>query len=101
MKTIGNHIKSRSKFLIALLAFAILPLSSYGAEKKCSSCNGSGSCTVCMGTGKMQCVGCYGTGKRSSGDKCTSCKGTGKVSCPTCKGSGKCKTCIGTGKTGS
>lgn len=45
-----------------------------GEWKRCTVCDGKGSCTFCKGTGRI------------SGDNCKTCRGTGK--CGTCQGNG-------------
>ena len=42
--------------------------------RRCTVCDGKGTCTACKGTGKI------------SGDNCRACKGKGK--CNTCQGNG-------------
>lgn len=42
--------------------------------RRCSVCDGKGTCTACKGTGRI------------SGDNCRACKGSGK--CSTCRGNG-------------
>ena len=67
-------------------------------QTNCTSCNGSGKCSVCKGSGTttidhvggghetVKCSRCHGTGK------CQLCNGTGKISatCTSCNGTG-CK----------
>ena len=45
-----------------------------GKFKRCTTCDGKGSCSSCKGTGRI------------SGDACRTCKGSGK--CPSCGGDG-------------
>ena len=70
--------------------------STYGQPQrsKCSTCNGSGQCIGCAGTGKLIC-------KRhdTNGDgNCTECKNTGFIRCFMCYnyGTGLCDDCKGT-----
>jgi hypothetical protein len=67
----------------------------------CWSCNGSGVCSRCNGTGTREgkCFLCKGTGTRKD-KKCGFCQGTGKRKrkCYKCrKTSGKCSRCKGEG----
>jgi hypothetical protein len=74
---------------------------------ECDACHGEGrvevECKTCNGTGK--CPKCEGTGERDSAlgkgsVHCTACRGTGK--CPDCDGVGSfssvCRVCRGRGK---
>ena len=50
------------------------PFQAQGTFKRCTACDGKGSCSACKGTGRI------------SGDACRNCKGSGK--CPSCRGDG-------------
>jgi hypothetical protein len=45
-------------------------------------------CRQCGGTGEIECLHCYGSGKGPNG-KCNYCKGEKTMACPECGGSGK------------
>jgi len=49
------------------------------------------TCKTCGGSGEVQCVQCYGSGKHGSDPKkpCAYCKGSGKQKCYNCYGSGR------------
>jgi hypothetical protein len=90
----------------------------------CTTCNGTGLCQNCRGTGHFECATCNGTGTivetclacggsgvdamgqvcsacNGSGNltvTCRSCYGRGNFECSLCNGTGKCKTCGGTGE---
>ena len=79
---------------------------------KCKKCNGSGSCSSCLGEGKVVCSKCDGKGKGEeinlnngygSHDviTCPDCNGKGSSKCRPCNASGKCNNCKGTGKSPS
>jgi hypothetical protein len=72
-------MKNFKKFI----GIAILILMVVGMALAVTSC--AFDCPSCDGTGK--CVICNGTGKESDGSVCRTCKGTGI-----------CKECDGTGK---
>lgn len=64
-------------------------------EVECWSCQGSGQCHLCDGTGKKDCL-CVGI----DNGKCWACKGKGRDpwsdTCWLCHGSGLCDDCYGT-----
>lgn len=81
------------------------PRSTHHQTTKCWACNGSGQCSNCSGTGKLQCYNCGGTGSitdpyTGKTTTCNVCRGTGQVHCNHCNGSGTCSVCHGTGQTG-
>ena len=109
---------------LLLSAIAIIPMACGGDEIEgtkavylvCLTCNGSGTCQVCNGTGKVDsliykvdCSSCKGKGK------CAICSGKGHVvmrvpkdmdsdnfsRCGTCNGHAYCPRCNGTGKVDS
>lgn len=70
----------------------------------CTNCNGRGYlysgqiCSVCGGTGRVNCPTCGGTGEVN----CYKCDGQGELTCDACKGSGyvSCTHCGGRGYIG-
>jgi membrane associated rhomboid family serine protease len=64
---------------------------------QCPRCEGSGKCQECKGEGFVACVGCQGSGTRSSSRggsyPCRNCSGSGKAECSpicaSCEGSGQ------------
>ncbi len=58
----------------------------------CPVCQGSGKCTRCNLTGKVECMSCHGSGQKA----CHFCGGSGTEPCPC--GTGKCHKCGGSGK---
>lgn len=80
------------------------------ADKKCSYCNGSGTCGVCLGAKRVECSKCDGTGRMKNPNynpysdskapetvTCDACNGQKTVRCKACNGSGTCAHCKGTG----
>lgn len=63
---------------------------------QCPRCEGSGKCTECLGSGKLECPSCDGEGQKATSRgvsyACKSCAGTGKIDCPT-----ECSSCAGVG----
>ena len=72
----------KKKILGFILACAVLSIG-------VASCGGvkEETCVQCQGTG--QCSTCNGSGKLNAKDSCYSCRGSGK--CYRCKGTGKYK----------
>ena len=78
--------------------------SSGSNQIKCNTCNGSGICRSCNGTGGSVCSYCNGNGKKVYGygtnqsyETCVTCKGTGKNNCAICRGNSRCNQCHGKG----
>lgn len=54
-------------------------------------------CKMCKGSGKRECPGCYGIGKKwialepeyGKSFVCPECRGKGKADCPNCDGKGE------------
>lgn len=48
-------------------------------------------CRECGGSGEIDCIRCYGSGKHGVYEDrpCAYCKGTGRQKCPDCGGSGR------------
>lgn len=72
----------------------------------CPKCDGSGNCTNCGGTGKVDCDNCDGSGRCPHCDgwgevDCQRCDGTGIITCPDCGGQKviECPSCNGEGVT--
>jgi DnaJ-class molecular chaperone len=70
----------------------------------CRDCGGTGLCTNCNGSGRIQCVHCddgfiphdtwgYDDNPFQSIEPCNYCNGTGHIPCPDCYGSGLCDIC--------
>lgn len=67
------------KIALCLLVFVSLFLSSCAQD--CYTCDGTGKCTACRGTGEVAGYSTYVT--------CTNCRPIGSGKCPTCDGTGK------------
>ena len=50
------------------------------------------TCKECGGTGEIDCIQCYGSGRHGNypnPEDCAHCGGSGKQTCPVCGGSGE------------
>lgn len=78
-------------FIILSLATVYLLASCNQKKTSCFSCNGTGVCSSCNGSGTSgggYCTYCDGTGY-VTGARCSRCGGTGETRCDVCGGSGQ------------
>src|SRR6266481_8664540 len=68
-----SHKMKKILTLIGIALIAINGITLVQAEQRCWTCNGSGTCNACFGTGKKDCNVCFGTGRT----KCFNCSGIG------------------------